>query len=889
MSTQTAVSKAVRLSLFALVSSSAATIAHAETEQVGANVERIEVTGSRIQRTDMETSSPVTVISKAEIDASGVATVSDFVRNLSQNSFGSFRDASGFGAGQSSQSTVSMRGLGPQRTLILIDGRRMGSSVAFGGGTQNLNVVPMAAVERIEVLRDGASAVYGSDAVAGVINIITKKEYEGVEIDAEQGITQHGGAENTSVRMTFGAVTDSTNIVASVEYFNRSPLYDSDRDFSSEMLSSYGWPGTGSYVDKSKPKLDKDGKPVLGADGTPQYETVSFADARCDGSENSQLITDSKGNTVCGYNAAADSATMAAQERFSTFVKVDHAITDDINWTNRLMMTRVWTEGQYAGAPNSNSPTLKHTDANSDIYMATIDKYGSQWLKDQVAAGNYVDIDLKMRTTPLGPRITKVQDSDINFLTALDGYADLLGGMTWGVGAQWIRSDVSSVQSGAANATVIQELLDGGKLDYFAAGSGYVDGSNEAAIQAAGHTALFNGRVQTYGVDGGFSIDLFDIPNGTIPLAIGFEWNRTEYEKIYDLASNQGNIVGSSGGDIITGKSREVWSISAETIIPVLDNLDVELSARFDDYSDFGNTFNPKAGISYRPFDSLLLRASYGTGFRAPTFDDLYTGQSETFLWASDWASCPSPTDCAREQYKAFYQGNEELEPEESTSLSMGMVWNITDELDFELSYYDIQIDNVISTLSSQDVFNLERDGFDVSEMLFRDANGEVERLLLQKLNLGELKTRGIDFNLRYLLATQVGDFNFGAETNYVLSWEAKDGPNSPMEDIVGETDQPQFRINLSSTWTHNEWEASLFARYTAEQEDADYGTTDGQWIVDTQVGYYLPWNGKINFGIRNLLDEEPPFNYELGFPFYSTSLYDPIGREYYLRYNQKF
>ncbi|MGL4475256.1 MAG: TonB-dependent receptor plug domain-containing protein, partial [Shewanella sp.] len=448
MSTQTAVSKAVRLSLFALVSSSVANIAQAETEQNENNLERIEVTGSRIQRTDMETSSPVTVISKAEIDASGVATVSDFVRNLSQNSFGSFRDASGFGAGQSSQSTVSMRGLGPQRTLLLIDGRRMGSSVAFGGGTQNLNVVPMAAVERIEVLRDGASAVYGSDAVAGVINIITKKEYQGVEVDAEQGITEHGGAENSNLRMTFGVSGDKTNMVASVEYFNRSPLYDRDRDFSSHLDSSWGWPGTGSYTDGSKPKVDKEGKPVLDANGKPVYETVSFADARCDGSENSSLITDNKGNKICAYNAAQDSATMAAQERFSTFFKVDHELTADINWTNRLMMTRVWTEGQYAGAPNSNNPVLKHTSDNSDIYLATVDKYGSQWLKDEVAAGRYVDIALKMRTTPLGPRITKVQDSDINFLTALDGYSDVLGGMTWGLGAQWIRSDVSSVQSG---------------------------------------------------------------------------------------------------------------------------------------------------------------------------------------------------------------------------------------------------------------------------------------------------------------------------------------------------------------------------------------------------------------------------------------------------------
>lgn len=882
MSKQTAVAKAVRFSMFAIVSSAVSSGVAIAQESAGADVERIEVTGSRIQRTDMETSSPVTVIDRAEIDASGVATVSDFVRNLAANSFGSFRDASGYGAGQSSQSTVSMRGLGPQRTLILIDGRRMGSSVAFGGGTQNLNIVPMAAVERIEVLRDGASAVYGSDAVAGVINIITKKEYEGVELDAEQGITQHGGAESTNVRMTFGTVGEKTNMVASVEYFNRSPLYDSERDFSNELYSSWGWPGTGSYVDYSQ-EIMEDGV------GTGKYETVSFADARCDGSEGSKLLVDDKGNQICAYNAASGSATMAAQERFSTFVKIDHELTDDITWTNRLMMSRIWTEGQYAAAPNSNNPILRRTEANAEIYDATVAKYGNEWLQQQVAAGKAPEIALKMRTNPLGPRITKVQDSDINFLTALNGYADVLEGMTWNLGAQWIRSDVNSVQTGTANASIIQDLLDNGDLDYFAAGADYVEGHNEEQMQKAGHTALFNGRVQTYAFDGGVSFDMFDLPAGVVPLAVGFEWNRTEYEKTYDLASNQGNIIGSSGGDIITGKSREVLSLSLETAIPVLDELDLELSARFDDYSDFGSTFNPKVGFSYRPVDSLLLRASWGTGFRAPTFDDLYTGQSETFLWASDWSQCTDATNCPKQQYKAYYQGNEELNPEESTSLSFGMVWNVTDALDFELSYYDIQIDDVITTLSSQDIFNMERDGYDVSGLLKRDANGNVEYLTLEKLNLGELKTSGIDFNIRYLLETGVGDFNFSAETNYVLSWEEKTGPSTPMEDVVGETDNPQFKINLSSTWTQDQWEAALFARYTDSQEDADYGKTDSQWIVDAQVGYHLPWSAKVNVGIRNLLDEEPPFNYELGFPYYSTELYDPIGREYYIRYNQKF
>ncbi|MEC4725268.1 TonB-dependent receptor [Shewanella sp. D64] len=889
---------AIKLGLIASVSSTGIMVSTSVSAQEEAKVERIQVTGSRIQRTDMETSSPVTVISRAEIDASGVATVSDFVRNMSQNSFGSFRDASGFGSGQSSQSTVSMRGLGPQRTLVLIDGRRMGSSVAFGGGTQNLNVVPMAAVERIEVLRDGASAVYGSDAVAGVINIITKNEYEGVEIDAEQGITQHGGGESTNIRMTFGVVGEKTNIVASVEYFNRSPLYDADRDFSDTLYSGYGWPGSGSYTDYNKPLFDDEGNAA-------GFESVSFADERCEENPNS-IIDGGK----CKYNAASESATMASQERLSSFLKVDHELTDDIRWSNRLMLTKVWTEGQYAAAPNSNSPTLKYTEANAAIYEATVKKYGNKYLNDQLmyengefigvnpdAKGNG-EIALSMRTTPLGPRVTKVEDTDINFLTSLNGYADIFGGATWDVGAQWIRSDVSTVQTGTANAAIIQDMLDSGDLDYFAAGAGYEVGSNEEMMQQAGHTAVFTGRVQTYGVDASISLDLFDLPAGAVPLALGVEWNRTEYDKMSDAASNLGNIVGSSGGDIIQGKSREVFSLSAETLLPIIEDLDMELSARVDDYSDFGTTFNPKVGFSYRPVDSLLVRSSWGTGFRAPTFDDMYANASETFLWAEDKVGCKNGVaECGRAQYKAQYQGNEQLEAEESTSLSVGIVWNATDALDFELSYYDIEIDNVITTMHSQDVFDMELAGLDVSDILIRNPDtGKVDHIVLKNMNLGKMSTSGIDFNANYLLETGIGEFRFGAETNYVLTWEEKAGPDAPMEDVVGELGSPQYRINLNTTWTQGEWDASLFARYTASQEEtylnSDKETlltkTAAQWILDLQVGYNLNWDAKVNVGVRNLLDEEPPLNDYLGFPGYDSGLYDPIGREFYIRYNQK-
>ncbi|GLP96920.1 TonB-dependent receptor plug domain-containing protein [Paraferrimonas sedimenticola] len=889
MASPSLIAKYVKTSLLASagVALSLPVATHAIAEEESAAVERIEVTGSRIQRADMETSSPITVIDRATIDASGMPTISDFVRNLAQNSFGSFRDASGFGSGQSSQSTVDLRGLGPQRTLILIDGRRTGYSVAFGGATQNLNTIPMAAVKRVEILRDGASAVYGSDAIAGVINVITNKEYEGGNLEVEFGRPQQEGADESSARFTVGSNSDKTNIVASVEFYKREALYDRQREYSNIATgTSFGWPGG----------------------GIPSHSD-EFIDERCP--ENLGDSADFPNSYIgangrCNYDFTADSATMAAQQRFSTFVNINHQLTDDVELFSRALVSRIWTEGRYAAAPvTAPYPLWTRTEENKYLFDAAAEKYGFEsFIDEETGELVHQDVLLLMRTVPNGNRDTEVEDTEVNLLGGLRGDLDLFGGANWEIGTQFIRSEVSSISKNLANKVAIQNALDSGDLNFF--GLDYVDGDGnmvtytpgeaEAVMAGFNSWGIFRGRTQTVAADANLSFDMFDLPAGSVPLALGLEWNTTSFMQENDPASNRLELAGTSGGDNIYGKKRDIFSASAETIIPVIEGLDVNLSARYDNYSDFGSTTNPKVGITYRPFDMWLLRGSWGKGFRAPGFDDLYGNASESFPTAIDTTACELSGDkdspaCAAQQYRSFYGGNEQLDAEKSESLTFGTVVNLTDNWDVELGYYAIEIKDTIGTISAQKAFDLEATGID--GIVFRNDDGSVDFLKLTTQNLGVLNTSGIDFNTNLLVETGFGDINFKVDWNYIIEWNEQPDPTEDKIEYIGEMGSPQMRGNVGITWMKDDISASWNSYYIDKQSSviADETYSVGNHIThDLQFGYNAPWNGKVSVGVRNLTNKDPELNHDYyGHPGYDLYLYSPIGRTYYLRYSQQF
>ena len=860
-------------------------------DEDSAELDELEVTGSRIKRVDLETSTPVTVINREQIEAAGDSTVAELLRSSTFNSFGSFRDQSGFGSGFVGVAQVSLRGLGSQRTLVLLDGRRFGTIPGSGAASVNLNQIPIDIVERVEILRDGASAIYGSDAIAGVVNVITRKDIDGatLTIQAEDPEVDNGEAERIS--LAGGMSSSNGNLTFGIEHFEREPIFD--RDFpefavapDSFGISSFGFPG--SYI-------------ILGGD----LAGGNYVDPRCPlnvgdsalfpNSYRWTLSTGLAGNsnpgeTRCGYNFANDTILFPETERNAGFVNANYELTDNINLVSRMLISQNETRGRFAGAPITTPfPTISADNPNNPINI----------LIDQ---GDATEDDLApvlvlARTVPSGNRDSYVKDNSFDWFAGLEGVLDLFGGSDWSVGAQYIRNTVDGFTYNLANKRTLQNAIDNGSLDFF-----NVQGlSNEEWLQNtsdvfanARHTGVFQAETEYTLLDGSFSWDLFQTANGPVPIVIGAEYYELDFSQENDPESNQLIIAGTSGGDNIAGVGRDVTSFYAESIVPLPGNIDVNLAGRYDDYSDFGSTFNPKVSVGWRPTDAWLVRASYGEGFRAPSMTELYGNQSESFPPAVDLVGCANGVaSCNPTQYRAFFGGNPDLEAEESESINFGVVWNPLDQLSFELSYYDIEFDNQITTISLQRAFQLEQDGF--ANPVVRNNDGTVNFVSLTNQNLSGVQTDGLDFNATYGFDTDgMGRFNFQLDVSHVLSYETEGAPGDGFDDILDSNGIPETRANLLVNWALANWEASWVTNYISANGGADidtFGSENGSHVThDVQLAYFLPWDAQIAVGARNVFDEFPPTNANFyGWQPVDFGLYDPQGRITYVRYKQNF
>ena len=407
-------------------------------DEEGVELDRVQVTGSRIKRVDIEGSTPVTVISREDIDFSGDSTVAELLRSSTFNSFGSFRDQSGFGNGFSGASFVSLRGLGSQRTLILMDGRRLSAFPGGGGtGAVNLNVLPIDMIERIEILRDGASAVYGSDAIAGVINIISRKDMDGAifTVQVESPEVDGGDAERYSV--AGGMSSDRGNITFSMEHFRRTQVFDRDvPEFANavepgvDTISSFGFPGSiillsgasagANYPDPRCPSN------VGESDLFPNSYRWDFGSFVA-GSDNDGGSGGDR--TRCGYNFAADTMYVPRVERNSGFISGRFDVTPTTQFVTRAMFSINESESRFAGAPvTAPFPIYGADNPNNPVY-ALINAGIDGLTEDDVG-----DALLLMRTVPNGNREGFQKFTQSSLFAGFEGTADMFGGMDWDVG-----------------------------------------------------------------------------------------------------------------------------------------------------------------------------------------------------------------------------------------------------------------------------------------------------------------------------------------------------------------------------------------------------------------------------------------------------------------------
>jgi iron complex outermembrane receptor protein len=909
MKTHNSIRNAVRYALTAGVAASLgapAVLAQQAQDEEARELDRVQVTGSRISRLDVEGPSPVTIISREDLDLSGDISVSDVLRNLSSNSFGSFRERSGVAGGGVSKAAVDLRGLGSGRTLVLINGRRMAANAGLGGGDiQNTNLIPFAAVERIEVLRDGASAIYGADAVGGVVNIILRDDYEGFEVTAgHSSPTQSGTPSEDTLSVTLGTAGERGNIVVTLDHQHRDMMFNRARDWAAVGLSAFGFPGSFDAFDPD----------------TGDYEFTSY-DARCPEELGDSRFPNSRvDGSLCVFNYAATSANEASLTRDSLMVNANYQVSDNIDFFTRAIVSHTDSFGVYAATPVVGGvPAFPSMSADNPL-NPTADA-------DRFPDGPY-DLDVIYRNTPTGTRDTVVNDQLMDVAMGFSGFADLFGGTDWEVGVQHSRNREFDYSFNLSFRSKLQDEIDSGGIDIFQMGTWADNDEYDAALDEAAQRIRHDGFTKNEnvfrGIDANISFDIFQLRAGAVPLVLGFEHMDFKYDQQYDAASNQGDVDGSAGGDNVTAY-RDNLALFFETEIPVTDMFSINVAGRHDDYSDFGTAFSPKISFQFRPMDSLLLRGTWGEGFKAPSMTQVYGGQSATNLNAIDSLLCdvqegritfgdavnatPPWDPCVARQYFSLVGGNEFLEAEDSDSWTAGAVWSPSENFNLGISYYNINMENVVAAPGQQFTFNEERDIY-VAEgggcwplcldepgyLLQRAAHGGAELLRRQNRNLAERRTRGVDldFNWRFLRGTAYGDFGLSGDFTYVDKFETRASPGANWSSILDTTGFPDWRGQVALNWGMGEWSAYLRARYVGESgiitpTGADARLDD--WLVfDVQASWEAPWNGRVTVGARNLTNEDPPISTtHLPHPFYDNTLHDVYGRVPYVRYTQRF
>ncbi len=856
-----------------------------DADEEAVQLDRVEVTGTRIKRVDVEGATPITIISRADIDMSGDTSVAEVLRNLSANTFGSWKGRSGFGNGAPGSVEVNLRGIGA--TLVLIDGRRMAGAGYGGGQTQNLNNIPVAIVDRIEVLRGGASAIYGSDAIAGVINIITLREMNGVS--ASFLYENRSVDDGTTKQFEFagGVSTDRGNIIITAQGTTTDELADTDVSGFDNGVSWYSPVANVFYASQS-------------AGGFVSW----FEDSLCENVDN----TIDQGFR-CGYAYSNVTWLFPQQDRNSIMAKMNYELTDKINFNARLSYTGNTTVSRFAPTPvSTNTVTMQFDNPN-----APADVVADIW--DAVDPNLYI----YTRTALMGTRDATFNDIAYDMVFGLDGYVDVLEGMDWEVNYQYTLKIEDIHNTNLVNDVLFQAGLDDGTFDLF-----NVAGLSQSAWEAnaiaffktVAHTGITEFRNERNIFDGTFGGMVWSNDSMIVSGVVGGEFENLDFTKKSDPASAAGFISGGSGGDDVFAV-RDRTSLFAEVAVDFDFGLELSVATRYDEYDQTGDVGAQSANrvfddttymftAAYRPTDNILLRGAVGTQFRAPTMNELFASQSFGFPSVYDYYYCDTQGNPGNDaaycdatnnpQVLAWSGGNPTLAPEFADTMNFGFVWQITDDLSFEAGWYDISYVDRIAALSLDEIMRFNDQAGGNTPAVIRGSNGQVESIQGGVQNFLETETSGIDFAISYVLDTNsIGRFTFTTDASYVLEYinvDTDDDGNDIRRNIAGERGLPNFRANHLTQWSYGDFFASWRMNYIAGQDapsDA-FNAMDAVLFHNLRVGYNLPWDAEIAFGVRNVTEELPQYYTDTpAWRNYNQTLYNPYGRELSVRYKQDF
>jgi iron complex outermembrane receptor protein len=565
---------AVRMALLAGAASSLVLTSQVSAaEETTANIERIAVTGSRINRTDVETASPVTVISSEFIAQSGYTSVEEILS--AQPTAAGMNLGATTNNGSGGSATVNLRGMGAQRTLVLLNGRRMVSSGTGADSAVDLNTIPVAMIKNIEILKDGASAVYGSDAIAGVVNIITKKDFVGTELTADGSQTDKGDGTSKGISILHGLELGDGNLVVGLQYSDRGEVIQSDRDFVE--------PGQSSFI----PEGTLGGLTPDGQGGFKPRDT--------------------------SYDYTDDSYAQTPNELLSFFTAYDTELDADTELSVDFMYTRRESNQQMAPQP-----------ANIMLDSAMLDAKYTDLFKDD--EGNTpAELEYRRRMTDAGPRIYQQETDTYRASIGLKGYLE--NDAVWDISATYGRNDSKDSVQNSIHAGNMETSIYKDQDMWF---SGESVDKSYLASEGVIYTENNEGGNEQFTLAAGYS----GVTENDIGYAVGFETRHESGFYTPDQVTQDGESTAAQ--QFATDGDYSVQSVYGEVSVPVTDELTVEAATRYDEYSTFGGEMTWKLGATYRFSDSFMVRSVAATGFRAPSVSELYGGDSGSFDYLSD-------------------------------------------------------------------------------------------------------------------------------------------------------------------------------------------------------------------------------------------------------------
>jgi len=884
--------EAIRLALYASLATAAVSPA-AMAQQNDDEVEEVVTTGSRITRTTIEESGNLVSMDREDIDATGNLMIADVLRSSPLNTYGSFSERSGSSA--QSNATIDLRGLGDSRTLVLINGHRIPGSPNLGAASVNINMIPMAAVERIEMLPDAASAVYGSDAIAGVVNIIMKKGYDGLTFSARKGERSNDDGGDSNLSLLGGISGDRGNITFAIERNHRDPIFDKDRDYTKPRLNDLDGDGVVDMYFETEGISYYSKNIELWDENTGYYDFAPATNCPT-GNGFVGLIGGAAFGVpeVCGYAYAEISANKAELTRTNTYLDASFDISDNTEFYVQALFSRVESFGRYAppAAVWENMPP-DYSDVPFDINALLA---SGDITPDYELTGYY-------RWTQVGNRDNFVTDTQYDLTSGFKG--DINDDVSYEVYAQYSRYDSKEYGKYYLSYPGREWVLNGNTNDpsdpNLCSTDDIWDPCNAKFLKATVGQDNFTTLKKLYAHLQWSAGDYFDA--GETLIVAGMETFDTEFQNQYDAASEVGLIGGSAGNS--SAGDRNVDAIFVESLIPLPNEVELDIALRSDDYSDFGSKVSPSLGITWKTNEDVTLRAKWSKGFRAPSLASLYGPSTFSAEYAKDWTSCiaAGATRCPTRQYDTYITTNADLDAEESTNYSLGVTWDMSEEWTIDLAYWNIDIENLISTRSTQSMFYAEAAGIalDPSTGNYIDRSGGIPVVHVTSDNEGELRASGMDIQLNGNIETEYGIFSPFLLASQSFSYEQQAYYRGPIQDTAGFSGQPELRMNLGLNWSTGPHSVDFQVNYIgdhANDEKVDIGGSnllvpssekvDTWTTIDASYSYDAGNYGKFKIGSTNITNEDPVLSVgdEL---FENPELYDNTGRVIYTEYTIEF